>query len=289
VIIVKFSGGLGNQLFQYAFGRVLSLENKVQFFIDKSQYGTKFEPRNFSMDAFPIKFDSFYKQKFYNNSFFNKIYIFFNNNFFFKKINLYRERFFYYDSSIKTLQFKKKNYYFDGYWQSPKYFKKYEHIIKKELSIQTSKDIFLEYNKIISNESNLAIQIRGGDNRKEPSLSFHGLIGPNYFNRAIQNILKKKNIKKIFVITDDIEYFNSIKDKINYNLELVSSVITKTPLEDFFFFQKFENQIISNSTFGWWSAFLSNSKNVIYPDKWFNKAGHDTKDLFPAEWTMVEA
>jgi hypothetical protein len=289
MIIIKISGGLGNQLFQYAFGRALSLENKIEFIIDKSDYGTIFEPRDFLLDAFPIKCDNFYKTRRHRNPFVNKIYNFIKNiNFFVKNVYNYREKFFHHDPSIKNLKFKKKNYYFDGYWQSFKYFKKYTKIIKKELSFKISENKFSKLDEIASDKGNLAIQIRGGDNRKEPSLSFHGLIGPNYFNRSIQNISKKLNIKKIFIFTDDIEYFHLIKNKINYNLELVSSVITKTPLEDFYYFQKFENKIISNSTFGWWSAFLSNSKNIIYPDKWFNKARHNTKDLFPDEWTMIE-
>jgi hypothetical protein len=190
MIIVNFSGGIGNQLFQYAFGRAISLKYKVPFLIDRTFYKKKKTGSKFMLNKFNIKSDGYFKS--FLSEKFKRVYAFTKVFNIFSSTKVYFEKFFHFDENLGKLNFYNKNYHFYGYWQSFKYFKNILAELKNDLdSYSLVKKRKLLLNKI-RNIKNVSIHIRGGDYKLEPHYSLHGLLSAEYYNRAINYLKKKK-------------------------------------------------------------------------------------------------
>ena len=118
--------------------------------------------------------------------------------------------------------------------------------------------------------------------RKKIIFEWHGVMEKDYYRKAFEIISKNLNNFKIFYFTDDIEWVKNNLLPI-MNGEILSGNLTKTNIEDFFLMTQCSHNIIANSSFSWWGAWLNNNpdKIVIAPEKWFNKGPKDTQDLVP--------
>jgi Glycosyl transferase family 11 len=283
MIIVNFFGGFGNQLFQYAFGRAISKKFKVPFLIDKTLLGNK--KNNFLLNNFNIKFDGFYNS--FKNNRLQKFFLKIKSFNIFNSTKIYFEKFFHFDENITKLDFYKKNYYFYGYWQSFKYFKNILKELKNDLNFNSYISDYKLLVKNLRNTKNISIHIRGGDYKLEPHLSFHGLLTAEYYNSAINYFKKKNSLNLVFLFTNDVKHARKMARSFNFKYKLISTGKSNTSMTDFALFWVSRNKIISNSTFAWWSAILSNNSNVIYPANWFKNKKLATKDLFPKNWKKL--
>lgn len=172
---------------------------------------------------------------------------------------------------------------FSGYYQTEKYFDHCEEDIRRLFTfkkdiINQAKNKFpdLEYEKV-------AIHLRIGD--YAALQNFHPVCEPEYYNRAIKNFLDKNYYFLVF--SDDIAHCKNIfgeSDNIFY-------IEDNTPEIDLCIMSMCDHNIIANSSFSWWAAWLNQNKNkkVIAPKKWFGPAYesiHDTKDLYPNTWIL---
>jgi hypothetical protein len=146
MLIFRLQGGLGNQMFQYAFGRYLSINNNKDLFLDTSFYDRSNSKRELSLNYYDVKYKVFNEKnkiKYFQNALINKLfnYLIFNPN-------VYSE------SKVSKFQeglSRKTNGYFDGYWQSYKYFSSIREILINDfVPVNLSNDI-LELNSKISN------------------------------------------------------------------------------------------------------------------------------------------
>lgn len=296
MILVRLWGGLGNQLFQYATGKALALRNNTDLKIDLSllenQSKGPLEPqREFDLKVFNItpEFASDGEIKFYNppvNDLFDK----FNA----KWLNLrfpnrtYLEKHFHYDSNVKFLP---DNTCIVGNWQSPKYFHDFEKNLKKEITfreniIESSKELSIE----IMESSSVCINVRRSDYISHPEYSkILGFRGLEYLIPAVEKIKEMVENPSFYIFSDDIEWCQKVLQpkiggrvidhshkgwKFGNYLQLISLC---------------KHQIIPNSTFGWWGAWLNNNsdKIVIAPKLWYQDTSFDTKDLCPEEWIRL--
>lgn len=137
----------------------------------------------------------------------------------------------------------------------------------------------------ISQRSNV-LQIRmGGMARDESVRKVHGIISANYLSKALYGL--SIDSKEWVVISDD---FDSIQEELSGFAHLnIRNVVSKSDLEDLFVLSQAKNFIISNSTFGWWGAWLSEGQ-VVAPMNWFTAEGFAMRpvvDLFPSDWTLM--
>ncbi len=251
MIITKLTGGLGNQLFQYAYGRACAIKNKTSLKLDISWYKGRMD-RSYMLEHFDIKAN-----------------IATSTDIFVTKI------------------FSRKDYLV-GDWQSEKYFKEFENIIRKEI---TPKYQLSEDNKIIIQDitakNSVSIHLRGTDYVTGKKSDFHGVCSEEYYNKAITKIKETVPSPYFFIFTDDIEWAeNHIKLPEPYT---IVSKNKNYPWEDLVLMSSCKHNIIANSTFSWWAAWLNKNINkiVIAPKKWFNDEKIDTSDILPESWIKM--
>jgi len=288
MIVVKLFGGLGNQMFQYSLGRHLSFIHKTSLMLDTC-YFKEDKLRKYSLDPFKIR-----AVKDFDNElrFYRKTYLVRFNNilskalpFLFKYKIIYENNLFY-DPNILSFP---DNIYLIGYWQSEKYFSNIRNIIKDDFTLKIKTRHLNRLLDLINRCNSVSIHIRRGDfvNNKDTN-KYHGICDLGYYHSAVNIISKKLCNVSYFVFSDDIAWAKE-------NLKLkgrVTFIDKKYKLEDFEQMMAMsccKHNIIANSSFSWWGAWLNQYKNkiVISPKKWLNDKHFNTKDLIPENWIKI--
>ena len=283
MIISKLKGGLGNQMFQYAIGRQLSLLNKDNLFLDKeallNNTNLIYTKRDYELNIFKLSS----KDLNFNNltKFINKIK---------QKIKprkiIIESSSEYNESILKHTG----NLLLDGYWQSEKYFKNIEYQIREDFAFKNKpNEINANILEKIRQSNSISLHIRRGDYVYNLNTNkVHGICSTEYYDQGISIIQSKVSNPQFFIFSDDIEWvkknhrFNSEPDYIDFNKG-------KDSFEDMRLMSNCKHCIIANSTFSWWAAWLNTNpkKIVIAPKKWFNDATINTQDLIPETWIKI--
>jgi hypothetical protein len=291
MIIVKLQGGIGNQMFQYAIGRRLSLERGVQLKLDLSWFHNQTK-RSYRLSQFNIQAEtrnSFEMEKLYRK----------DKNILYSKVIRQMERFLPYyqrrviferksgfDPNILKAQ---KFVYLDGYWQSQKYFSGYEMVLKNDLKLKEPirDQLLIDLENKFQNENSVSLHIRRGDYIQDlKSAAYHGICSTSYYHQATNYLAECESDLRVYVFSDDIEWA-----KHNLSLKLPTEFISgRFDIPDFIELELMKNckhHIIANSSFSWWAAWLAKSpeKIVISPIKWF--VNKEVKNLIPAEWISL--
>ncbi|NTW33494.1 MAG: alpha-1,2-fucosyltransferase [Bacteroidetes bacterium] len=298
MIIVSIFGGLGNQMFQYALGRHLSYMLKTDLKFDTS---FNFIRTDFNIEDIPFIFDIFdVKGELATESeikklkgeglkrIYNSLYWRWQYLKPFHKQHLIKERFFHFDADIFKCS---KNTYLHGYWQSEKYFKGIKNLIIEDFQIKKPIELnnFEIANRINSEES-VSIHLRGRDYiKKEEINKIYFTCDESYYERCIKTISEKIQKPHFFIFSDDPEWAKSFL-KIDYPFTFVEgNSWNKTNYEDFRLMSMCKHNIIANSSYSWWAAWLNQNPNkiVIAPQKWFNDKSFNASDLIPEEWIKI--
>lgn len=285
MIIVRLQGGLGNQLFQYAAVKALSTRLNTPFKLDTITSLQKDKKRHISLNDLQTKFELATKTEVKEFVFFPSLYR--HKPVFFSKFgkNIYREPHFHFDKQFFYLN---DPVFLDGFWQSPLYFKNIEPIIRQDFTVNQEliKDV-KEKGKELKNKSSIAMHIRRSDFLNLKSVAYHGVLDAAYYEKAIELSMQKIHDASLYIFSDDIEW---VKQTLNVpaNTEFISS-LTKSAIEDFYLMTKCRHNIIANSSFSWWPAWLNTNpdKIVIAPKNWFADSRINTNDLIPAAWIRI--
>ena len=291
MIIVRLKGGMGNQMFQYALGRAISLKYNVplgfdfSFLLDTTPR-LNFTFRNYDLDVFSIKAEIVpsHKIPFVNRVFKGKIGQIFDYLRRFSSLNKGTERSWGFDSSVLNIG---SDAYLDGYWQSPKYFENIDDIIRKDFTLKNKLSLKIENLKeIIKKENSLCIHVRRGDyigNKK------HEVVGEKYYKEGIEKIKSLTKIDKIYVFSDDIKWCEENME-FEFPVMFVGKEYAGEKAEGHLvLMSSCKNFIIPNSSFSWWGAWLSNNKNkiVIIPKKWFPWMINNKNDIALEGWIKI--
>ncbi len=281
MIITKLIGGLGNQMFQYAAGRRVSYVRNTELKLDITSYKNQvgITPRKYALHVFNIQ-ENFASEseirKFKKNSSILK---------FFEKNTYVKEKHFHFNPSILNTG---DNSYLEGYWSSEKYFKDIENIIRKEFTLKNKPDVSNQ--KMIGqikNCNSVSIHIRRSDYVfDEKTNKYHGVCDLKYYYRSVDYLANKIKNPYFFIFSDDplwVKHNLILKHPhahIDYN-------IGKQDHEDMRLMSYCRHNIIANSSFSWWGAWLNKNKIVIAPKKWFKEPSINTKDLIPQSWIKI--
>jgi hypothetical protein len=277
-IVVSLTGGLGDQINQYIFGRILSEKLSCDLIFDTSYYKrknhfkiqiTKFKIDNsvkFENKLFKLPFRFIQYNRFWPIFFFN---IFIGNFFFKKKIEYFIYDYWHYPLFKIKNRFKKNCYYF-GYWHSFPFFKNKLSKIKKEFSLKKeSENLKKMKNKI--KKSCVAIHIRGGDFLNN---SHATILDSDYYSKGVNYFIKKIKKPIFYIFTNDKIYCEKILENINKNINIkYMSNFNLEDFEEFEIMRHFKNLIIANSTFSWSASYMNHNSDVkiISPKIWDNK------------------
>lgn len=295
MITVNIIGGLGNQMFQYAFGYAISKENSIKIKLDIRGFDA-YNLRDYELGLF----------NFEENPEFESTYGFLLNQLHGKSntplIKAYRKvlrgllRFskFYYQEKEEFVFDKdvfsvKIDTYFYGYWQNEKYFKKYR---KELLEIFTLKNIHsktIEYQQQIIKSEAVSLHIRRGDYVTDTHTnSVHGTCDVKYYKRAVMEVLKSKKQAHFFIFSDDLDWAKSNLDFID-NKTFVRLESDVPDHEEMYLMSQCKHNIIANSSFSWWGAWMNknSTKIVIAPKKWFKNLKINQNQIVPHDWIKI--
>ena len=296
MIVVKLMGGLGNQMFQYAFARNLAIKNKtslkadLDFLLDRAPR-ENFVFREYDLDIFQLdlkrasdtEIGQFSSQ---SPSFWQKV----KRKLLSESKEIVKESHFYFDPIHFSVN---KDIYLEGYWQSEKYFKENEAVIRKDFSfsLSLSKEESL-LQKEISSHNAVCINFRRTDfvDLKNSS-DTHGVTDLEYYENAIGLIVQKIKKPHFYVFSDDIEWCRE-NFKVEYPITYVGHEYKGYKFSSYLqLMSQCKHFIIPNSTFAWWAAWLceNHSKIVVTPDKWFkdSELQKQTKDIIPEDWLKL--
>ncbi len=291
MVIVKIAGGLGNQLFQFALGFALeqNLGLKVKYDIqDYKKPGIrKFELSQFIQD---IDLANEYEiQHCYN---------------FLEKIKFYIARYLRFPGGLKRLKYYledlnqfddqvfqiRDGVYVSGYWQNERYFfslreKLLEKIQLTDCCSASSK----KYLEQIRSTNSVAIHVRRGDYISDSkNQAIYGTCDLAYYQMAIEYITSKYADLTFYIFSDDLAWVKTHMKRFK-NIVFVENNSSNSTHDDFILMSQCSHQIIANSTFSWWAAWLNPNPNkmVIAPRKWFIKEYGFGKEIVPADWVKI--
>lgn len=288
-IILKVHGGLGNQFFQYALGRNLSLSRKVIVKYDLSWFDTQTK-RKFELDKYHTSAEIASRREVNallgsegQNGFRGLLRRLFKSD---SSLHV-QEKGFQFQSDILNTP---PPAYLDGYWQSEKYFQGAAETIRRDLTlVQAPIGTNAEMLKKIQSSRSISVHVRRGDYVSDQQTStFHGTSPLAYYRAAIEKIKTLEPNGTIFVFSDDHQW---VKENLRFGLATVFVDINspENGHEDLRLMAACRHHIIANSTFSWWGAWLNPNpqKVVIAPKKWFNDPTINTNDLLPSNWITI--
>ena len=281
--IVKFQGGLGNQMFQYALYRKFQ-HLGYDTYADLYPFTEKgYETRDFALPVLGISLREAKKQdiiRLYGDvdSYFDRVWLRTIG-----KRTYDKERRIAFHPQILAV----KEGYFNGYWQSEKYFSDIRDILLKEFCfprITDPENIRLE--KVIKNDKySVSLHLRMGDYLKVPKM-YGGICTAEYYRKAIAYIKERVDEPHFYVFSNDIGAAREMFA--DEDFVFVGNNSESQGYIDMHLMRLCRHQIIANSSFSWWGAWLNENaeKIVVAPGEWFRK--YDVKDIWCEGWKIVE-
>ena len=284
--IIKLKGGLGNQLFQYAFGRLTALRRGDGLKMDKDILGIKGASdkevfRDYGLDHFNIKADLASAEEIkaakYPYGSFSKAW---------RLAKAKALRIFHVGYEPRMLRTRSK--YLDGYFQSHRYLDPIRSELLQEISLK--EDLSAKYGAMIAemgNSDSVAVHIRRGDYVSDAKTrQAYFVCDLPYYDKAI-SIMKEKIAAPVFYIfSDDIAWAKeSLKED---RLVFVSRPDMKD-YEEIILMSKCKHNIIANSSFSFWGAWLNQNpgKIVIGPRLWNRKFRSAYRNMMPDDWIKI--
>ena len=290
MITVLLNGGLGNQLFQYATGRALAEKHGVELILDLSRLKHPKPgdtPRRFELAPFNIKASLLaeeVRQPLGNYQAFVHRLLLKTGIPLLGSITLKEQ-----SCGFDPLLFKApSNCILDGFWQSERYFKQITSFLQQELSLKAPSAALRKSSSILSG-STVAVHVRRGDYVTNPAAaSFHGTCSQEYYRAAVAVIQQRYADSQFLVFSDDPAWCRDYLD-LGQPFRLAADLGLSDSAEELVLISCCAHQIIANSSFSWWGAWLNPSprKLVIAPCRWFTDPAVATGDLVPETWVRL--
>jgi glycosyltransferase involved in cell wall biosynthesis len=276
-LVVRLTGGLGNQIFTVAAGLGISRLHGLPLVLDASAFAVKWEIRSDGLACYGLPFE---------------------------RITGVTERGDVVKLTVRggpiTLPaFEEDSYRFDprlvercadggyikGYFQSPKYF---DAVKQEVISLFRDKAVHeaagAALKKRILECGSVGVHVRRGDYLKASAYQFHGVCEIEYFRRAIEVMRRRQADSTFFIFSDDPGWCREqFKEP-----DVVVASGTETPNADLDLLANCKHHILSNSSFSWWGAYLAShpEQAVIAPAPWYTRIPL-APDLIPANWQLL--
>lgn len=293
MIISSIIGGLGNQMFQYAAGRALSLGREQPFRLDTSDFAGYGLHQGFELQrvfncpaeiAAEAEVRSILDWQF--SSGIRRVVTRLGLAVF-RRDGFIVEPHFHYWPEINNVP---QDCYLVGCWQSEKYFQDAASVIRADFTFKsplTNRNA--ELDEQIRQVNAVSLHVRRGDYAENlQTNATHGLCSLDYYRSAIQYVYDRVEQPHFFVFSDDIAW---VKNNLKMDLpcQYVDHNHGLESYNDMHLMSLCRHHIIANSSFSWWGAWLNpgSEKIVIAPIKWFVSQKKSTQDLIPTSWVSL--
>jgi len=295
---MRVIGGLGNQMFQYAAGRALSLSKNTQLKLFTRDYTGYTLHSGFELDSiFKLNIQTVNDEELHAILGWRKYKLIrriLEKNLvsslglgFLRGNKLVVEPHFSWWSGFLNLP---SDCYIVGYWQSEKYFQHVSEVIKDDFKFKNPLDgLNAELADEITARHSVSLHVRRGDYiTNSKTAAVHGFCGVEYYQKAIDHIAKTVESPVFYVFSDDITWVKS-----NIKIDFPCTYITHNTGTDSYYDMQLmsycQHNIIANSSFSWWGAWLNNNpkKIVVAPSQWFKVDKFDCSDLLPSDWVNL--
>lgn len=306
MIVVKLIGGLGNQMFQYAFALSLAKKNSVQVKIDTTSYGNNpnrvYELGNFNVTADLAKKDEL--RQFYDRNLLartkyavkrrikNEPQLITEDGFSFDRGSLYAEpgsKAGAYDPKILNKRISDYTYVV-GFWQKWAYVEPVEKELRSQFTYKkpaTGKNRALLSD--IDSSNSVSLHIRRGDYVSDAAAAAAlGMPTQEYYKKAVELVVSKVKNPVFYIFSDDPDWCRA-NIKYPYPMVIVDNNPPDKGHEDLRLISSCKHNIMANSSFSWWGAWLNDNpeKIVIGPSRWFKDPMFDMEGIFAPDWIQL--
>jgi len=250
---VELLGGLGNQLFQYAAARALSLRAGTRLLLDASAIGSSHTPRQYALDPFAIAGEIVHNAADLPPGLVD-----------------YRESGMPFDERVPTIP---RGTRLRGFFQSEIYFRDASATLRTDLKPRRPLSALAEASlgKIRAAAGAIAIQVRRGDVANDPVVrAMFGICEEDYYRRAMTIVaaLGAGGCQAFVFSGNRTAAAALLREVTPFTL-----VETQEDWEDLVLMSACQHHVIANSTFGWWGAWLADGDGVLVaPRRWFGEA-----------------
>lgn len=287
-VVSRLNGGLGNQMFQYAFGYALAARMGVPFYIETGMLAN--DPlRSYALTGLSISAEimdpaALKSEILWPASLLRRLRWLPSLP---GSLRYLSEKSFAFDPEAAAT---KHSVCADGYWQSPRYFDGHAEILRQEFQLAAPMTaVRQETADWISGVNAVSVHVRRGDYAANThTQAFHGLCSAEWYEAAMQRISENVENPHFFVFSDDIDWCRQNIPS-NWSMHFVQPQADGRDFEDMHLMSVCKHHIIANSSFSWWGAWLNHKQDkvVIAPAKWFRQSTNDTRDLLPPEWLVM--
>ena len=282
-------------MFQYALGRLIALKHEAEILLDKELFELTEKkpghtPREYELEIFGLDHASASKK---DINYFEQLTLLQKIR---RELNLNYPKMCFendlrFDAKIERAV---PPLYLRGFFQTYKYYSVYEEIVRDFFKFPDNK-LDPENRKTlaeIEETKSVAVHIRRGDYvRDKITNKIHGVCSLEYYQKAIEKMKEMDNQMVFYFFSDDMDW---VKTKFG-SLEGEKKFITKNDgdnsWKDMMLMSSCDHNIIANSSFSWWAAWLNSNKSkmVIAPKRWFKDPDKEqfTSDLIPKEWIRL--
>lgn len=280
--VVRLSGGLGNQLFQYATAFASANAVDGELLIDERSFEDyklrelliwrlKISARPANRQElqrwgkYPLKISRIFKRPFFSSNWVN-------------------------EDKFGTTEITDKQSdwtYLTGYFQNQDFFANHKEALRAQFTPKEERPAHVdELVRRIKEKPSLSIHIRRGDYTIAKNMKIHGTCSNEYYKNAMGRVFETYSPENILVFSDDKEW-------VLENMSFLSEAIfvegnEKNPYWDIFLMSLCDYHIIANSSFSWWGAWLAESKMTIAPTPWFADENMDGSKVTPKNWILLE-
>nr|WP_245867649.1 alpha-1,2-fucosyltransferase [Sporomusa silvacetica] len=261
-------------MFQYACGRALALRTGRHLYLDLSNASVN-NFRRYELDKMNINATPIHSLRELNEI---------KARLGIQSIPVFKERHYNFDPNV--IDFCDNVFLSNGYWQSEKYFLDFASVIRKELTPKLhnlSADSF-NIAQEMKNHTSIAIHVRRGDYLKS---LLHGILPMDYYQQAIRYFTIRFPSIRFYVFSDDVNWCNHDFIALFPNTHVVKPALEEGSWRDLWLMSQCQHNIIANSTYSWWGAWLNDNpqKIIIAPEPMF--AGLQSPDLIPTLWIRI--
>lgn len=294
--IIRMTGGLGNQMFQYALYLKLTALGREVKFDDIIEYELS-NARPIMLWCFGIDYPKASREEINEiTDGFMKLSHRVRRKLFGRKSLEYHEADCNFDPQVLT----RDPAYLTGYFQSERYFKDIEERVREAFTFQPvifdklsedRKEKVLFYQNQIDNNLSVSMHIRRGDYLTTGEV-FGGNCTDDYYKRGIVLIREKYPEAKFFVFSNDDEWTRTWIQEVfpeDNSFIVVEGALEEEGYLDLYLMSRCKHHILANSSFSWWGAYLnpSRDKTVIAPARWFNN--QDCRDIYTPEMIRISS